>query len=76
MYTNIFAYTAPGSNYPEFLSINKQDDGTITIDVRSPPSFDVMQSDHPPLAVCGPAVRMPLPRDQVAALIAALQKLS
>jgi hypothetical protein len=31
---NIFAYTAPGADFPEFLSINRKD-GRIEITVRS-----------------------------------------
>lgn len=36
---NIFAYTAPGSSYPEFLSVNWQD-GNIVVTVRSSASGD------------------------------------
>jgi hypothetical protein len=31
---NIFAYTAPGADYPEFISINRKD-GRIEVTVRS-----------------------------------------
>lgn len=31
---NIFAYTAPGADFPEFISINRKD-GRIEITVRS-----------------------------------------
>lgn len=33
MSKNIFAYTAPGSDYPEFLSINETD-GKVSISAR------------------------------------------
>lgn len=36
MSTNIFAYTAPGANYPEFLSINLVEGGSVELTVRSP----------------------------------------
>jgi hypothetical protein len=36
MHTNLFAYTAPGADYPEYISINREDDGRITITVRGP----------------------------------------
>lgn len=32
--TNVYAYTAPGSNYPEYISINRTSDG-MEITVRS-----------------------------------------
>lgn len=35
MRRNIFAYTAPMPYYPEYVSINKEDDGQISISVRN-----------------------------------------
>lgn len=35
MRRNLFAYTVPGSNYPEYISINKEDDGLVSVTVRS-----------------------------------------
>jgi hypothetical protein len=52
MNRNIFAHTAPGSSYPEFLSVNEQD-GNIEVTVRSPASGDVE----------GTQATMTLPRD-------------
>lgn len=75
MHKNLFAYTAPGATYPEFVSVNEHQDGRVTIDVRSPPTFDVMQSDNPPLAVCGPTSQMTLPRDRVQELVQGLLSL-
>ena len=37
---NIFAHTAPGTNYPEFVSINLEEDGTISVTVRNPAKPD------------------------------------
>ena len=36
---NIFAWTAPGANYPAFVSINDRD-GKITLDARGPVEAD------------------------------------
>ena len=33
--TNIFAHTDPGCNYPQFLSVNLEETGDISITVRS-----------------------------------------
>lgn len=33
---NIFAYTAPGADFPEFVSVNSDTAGKISISVRSP----------------------------------------
>lgn len=35
MSSNIYAYTAPGSSYPEYLSVNVNEDSTVEITVRS-----------------------------------------
>ena len=35
MQRNVFAYTADGADYPEFISVNRQDDGRLIITVRS-----------------------------------------
>lgn len=32
---NVFAYTAPGVNYPQFISINREENGEVSITVRS-----------------------------------------
>lgn len=36
MQRNIYAYTANTHPYPEFVSLNKDDAGTITLHVRGP----------------------------------------
>ena len=39
MRENVYAMTAPGSNYPEYISINSTDDPTLfTVTIRSPPA--------------------------------------
>lgn len=66
MHQNIFAYTSLDTLYPEYVSINEQDDGSITIDVRGP----VTPPDEThPYGRCGDTVRMTLPRDQLATLV-------
>ncbi len=38
---NVFAYTAPGSDYPEYISVNETNDTNLfTITVRSPRNDD------------------------------------
>jgi hypothetical protein len=32
---NLFAYTTPGSFYPSFLSINREENGNVSVTVRS-----------------------------------------
>lgn len=55
---NIFAYTAPGGPYPEYVSINRVD-GEIYISVRSPDG--------------GPTAKMRLPADRLDEMIYALR---
>lgn len=39
MSKNVFAFTAPGASYPEYISVNETDDPDLfTITVRSPPT--------------------------------------
>jgi len=40
MSNNIHAYTATGGNYPEYLSVNVNEDNTVEITVRSPKKAD------------------------------------
>ena len=35
MRENIFAYTEPGCDYPQFISVNREESGEISITVRS-----------------------------------------
>lgn len=64
MRKNLFAYTEPGASYPGFISVNKEADGSVTITVRSSPTYDVAQSDNPPLACCSPTAVIKLSMNQ------------
>lgn len=75
MHTNIFAYTGLAQSYPEFISVNRESDGQVTVTVRSPATFG-MTADQNPTTDVGVTAKMTLPRDQVAALSAALAQLS
>lgn len=44
---NLAALTKPGGMYPGFISINKQDDGSVTIDVRE------IAKEYEGVKVCG-----------------------
>lgn len=33
---NVAAHTAPGTTYPEYISINQRPDGTVEVTVRGP----------------------------------------
>lgn len=55
---NIFAFTAPGANLPEYVSINRRDE-EIYITIRAPSG--------------GPTAEMRLPYDQLDGLIRALR---
>lgn len=58
---NLFAYTAPGSVYPEFISVNvDKPAGTVTVHVRSPANAD---------GTCGTTASVMLPRDVYLKLI-------
>jgi hypothetical protein len=63
MHRNIFAWTAPGANYPAFVSINQQADGTFTLDARQP-----VQAD----GSCGVTISIPLPLRELAEMAKAL----
>lgn len=71
---NFHAYTAPGGSFPEFINVSRDPAGQIVVTVRSAPTFDVMQSDDPPMAACGPTASIVLDRRQTDALITGLQK--
>jgi hypothetical protein len=58
---NLYAYTAPGADMPEFVSVNKADGGGIDIVVRSPKEFG------------SATAQIALNRDQTRALYHALQ---
>lgn len=59
---NIFTYTAPGSDYPEYISVNETDDpDKFTITVRSPRKAD---------GTCGDAATITLTMVQINLLAA------
>lgn len=62
MNRNIYAYTAPGANFPEFISIN-DNDGKVEVTVRGP-SGDAQ----------APTVLAELPEAELPKLIEALQE--
>lgn len=57
---NIFAYTAPGTDFPEFVSVNATDDKGVDIILRSPK------------AIGGGTAQVALTRDQARDLYVAL----
>lgn len=59
MFRNVFAYTADGADSPEFLSVNRHDDGRLVFTVRSPGEG-------------GATAEMTLPEGEIAGLANAL----
>jgi len=57
MRNNIHAYTAPGSSYPEYLSVNENEDGTVEITIRSLPT---------PFGQCGETASIKLSAEEFA----------
>ena len=65
MHTNLFAYTAPGASYPEYISVNRRkSDGMIEITVRSAAKAD---------GSCGDTGVIVLHRGQLGGLFNALR---
>lgn len=69
MPNNIFAFTALGSGYPEYLSIN-ENGGLVQITVRCPAT--PANANGMAYLACGDCACMTLPHDQLPALIEAL----
>jgi hypothetical protein len=74
---NIFAWTAPGADYPEFVSINERD-GKVIVAVRGPKR---LKNPRPQYATdpdafdrCGETVEMTLPAEQIAPLAKAMAR--
>lgn len=63
---NVFAYTAGGASYPPFVSLNVEDDGRVTLHVRSPAKAD---------GSCGDGACVEIPRSAIPDLIRGLQAL-
>jgi len=53
---NIFAYTVPGVNYPAFVSVNRDENGGVTIIVRSKANPD---------GSCGPTAQITLESEEL-----------
>jgi hypothetical protein len=63
MRTNLFSYTEPGGDYPGYVSINREDDGSVSVTVRAPPTFSQIRG-YPygcVVANCGDQVRLTIP---------------
>jgi hypothetical protein len=58
MSSNIFAYTAPGGNYPEYISVNTDDEKNVMFTVRGPAKN----------GVCGDTACVLLSQEQVQSL--------
>ena len=65
---NIYAYTPNTNPYPEYVSLNRKDDGTITLTVREP-AKPGQYSDKD----CGATVAVPIPRAELLRLFEALR---
>ena len=59
---NIFAFTAPGANYPAYISVNQDGDGqTLWITVRGKVKAPTIEK---PFAMPGDWSSLPLSREQ------------
>jgi hypothetical protein len=70
---NIFAYTAPNPDYPEFVSVNRHDDGKITIAVRGPKMAPGSAGNAHSFDMPGYGATMVLPAERLPDLIKSLQ---
>lgn len=69
----LFAWTAPGANYPEYLAVDSQD-GKIQFHVRSPVREANTYTNSASFALPGLSGTLTLPKDQIPALIKALSE--
>lgn len=53
MSNNVYAHTAPGGSYPEYLSVNVNEDSTVEITVRSPRKEDGSCGDAATIKLSG-----------------------
>lgn len=60
---NLFAYTAPGTNYPNYMALNRNEDGSLVLDARGPATAD---------GKCGATIQVPVPREEAKRFIHAL----
>lgn len=73
MRTNLFAWTDPDPSYPQFVSLNREEDGRTTLTVRSP-GFWKETKDKPLLRMVGNEGCAAMPRAGLRALRDALNK--
>jgi hypothetical protein len=64
LHKNLFAYTAPGSNFPAFVSLNQREDRDLVLTVRAGAKLDGLVPGH--------TVDVSLPSEEVAKLIEGL----
>lgn len=67
----IFAWTKDEPDdplYPEYISVNREEDGRITVTVRAPRRPPQSDDNPNPFALAGRAATMTLPDDQAIAL--------
>lgn len=70
----IFAYTKPDENYyPEFLSINREEDGRLTVTVRGPRREPNTPDNAQSFALPGREATVTLPDDRIGPLWFALE---
>lgn len=62
---NLFAYTAPGGDYPGYVSINSDDAGNVSVTVREPPKFHTVMYAQVSELRCAPGeqARFSIPAD-------------
>jgi len=70
---NVFAYTALNPDYPAFVSINKDEKGLISIEVRSAKKPEGAPGNPHPFDICGDQAMVSLPHEELPKLIKALQ---
>lgn len=69
----IFAYTKPDEDYyPEYISINREEDGRITVTVRGPRREPGAPDNAASFALPGREATIALPEAQVIAMFDAL----
>lgn len=61
---NVFAYTAPGADYPEYLSLNVVD-GKVLLTVRGPKRAPGVGGNDKPFDMAGSEAVIELPRAEV-----------
>lgn len=65
---NLYAYTKNSHPYPEFVSLNRQADGRITLSVREPAKPGAYSEQD-----CGSTVEVEIPRGELLRLFEGLR---